>query len=164
MCVLNASTTPHAGPPGWPRSGKRCATLERAGSRTRSPARHEAWRAGRTGPRTCDDAAMLHTPPLRTRMTVRTPPMSDPRPSFLRGIFSGAIHDALLFPYPESLAVRDPQESRVVARLVEALRTMVGDGLIDSARIDEDADVPDAVLRALGAAGILGITIPREYG
>ena len=90
--------------------------------------------------------------------------MSDPRPSFLRGIFGGAIHDSLLFPYPESLATRDADEGRVVARLVEALRTMVGDGLIDPARIDEEEDVPDAVLRALGEAGILGITIPKEYG
>jgi hypothetical protein len=28
-------------------------------------------------------------------------------PSFVRGIFAGALHDALLFPFPPSLDVRD---------------------------------------------------------
>ena len=36
--------------------------------------------------------------------------MADPRPSFLRGIFTGAIHQALVFPYPPSLDVRDPAD------------------------------------------------------
>ena len=90
--------------------------------------------------------------------------MTDSRPSFLRGVFAGAIHDALLLPYPDSLAVRNAGEARVVAGLVRTLRTMVGDGLIDPARFDEEENVPDAVLAALGAAGFMGITIPREYG
>ena len=90
--------------------------------------------------------------------------MKETRPSFLRGVFAGAIHDALLFPYPASLEARNPDEARDVARLVRALRTMVGDGLIDSARFDEEESVPDAVLHALAATGLLGITIPREYG
>ena len=90
--------------------------------------------------------------------------MADHKPSFLRGVFTGAIHDSLLFPYPPSLEVRDPREARVVARLLDALREMVGDGLIDPARFDEDEAIPDEVLRAFGAAGLLGLTIPEQYG
>ena len=47
--------------------------------------------------------------------------MSDDAPSFVRGIFAGAIHDALLFPFPAPLDERDPEETRTVRRLVDAL-------------------------------------------
>jgi alkylation response protein AidB-like acyl-CoA dehydrogenase len=90
--------------------------------------------------------------------------MPDSKPSFLRGVFAGAIHDSLLFPYPAPLDVRSPDESRVVERLLRDLRQMVGDGLIDSARFDEEEAVPDEVLGALAEAGLFGLTIPREYG
>ncbi|HVL60317.1 MAG TPA: acyl-CoA dehydrogenase family protein [Microbacterium sp.] len=90
--------------------------------------------------------------------------MADTKPSFMRGIFAGAIHDALLFPYPPPLDERDPDESRVVARLIDVVRGMVRDGLIDSARFDEEENIPDEVLRAFGEAGLLGLTIPKEYG
>jgi len=29
-------------------------------------------------------------------------------PSFVRGIFAGALHDELLFPFPDSLDIQDP--------------------------------------------------------
>jgi alkylation response protein AidB-like acyl-CoA dehydrogenase len=90
--------------------------------------------------------------------------MTDPRPSFLRGVFAGAIHESLLFPYPAPLDVRDPAEARVVARLIGDLRRMQRDGLIDPARFDEDEAVPDEVLHALAEAGFFGLSIPKEYG
>ncbi len=90
--------------------------------------------------------------------------MADAKPSFLRGVFVGAIHDSLLFPYPPPLDMRDPDEARVVQRLLGDLRQMVGDGLIDSARIDDGEAVPDEVLRAFAEAGLLGLTVPKEYG
>src|SRR5918999_447082 len=90
--------------------------------------------------------------------------MPDHKPSFLRGVFAGAIHDSLLFPYPPPLDARDPDEARVVERLLGDLRRMVGDGLIDPARFDEDEAVPDEVLHAFADAGLLGLTIPKEYG
>src|SRR5918999_938695 len=90
--------------------------------------------------------------------------MADAKPSFLRGVFAGAIHDSLIFPYPPPLDVRDADEARVVERLLADLHAMVGDGLIDSARFDEDEAVPDDVLRAFAEAGLLGLTVPKEYG
>ena len=90
--------------------------------------------------------------------------MPDQNPSFMRGIFAGAIHDSLLFPYPAPLDLRNPDEARVVRRLLGDLRRMVGDGLIDSARFDADEEIPDEVFRAFADAGILGLTIPKEYG
>ena len=90
--------------------------------------------------------------------------MADHKPSFLRGVFAGAIHDALLFPYPPGLYERDRDEARVVTRLIRALREMEGDGLIDPARFDEDEDIPDTVFAALGEAGFFGLSIPKAYG
>jgi acyl-CoA dehydrogenase family protein 9 len=90
--------------------------------------------------------------------------MSDDAPSFVRGIFAGAIHDDLLFPFPAPLSVRDPEETRTVQRLLRDLARMSTSGLIDSARFDEEETVPEEVIRELAATGFLGLSIPREYG
>jgi acyl-CoA dehydrogenase family protein 9 len=92
------------------------------------------------------------------------PPAREARPSFLRGLFAGQIHDALLFPYPEPLERRDRGEAATVRRLLRALDEMRAGGLIDSARFDEEETIPDETLTAFGQRGLLGITVPREYG
>lgn len=89
--------------------------------------------------------------------------MTDRKLSFTRGLFDGAIHDALLFPYPPPLDERDPGEARVVRRLLADLERIRRD-LVDSAAIDETEAIPEPVIEALADAGLLGITIPREYG
>ena len=86
-----------------------------------------------------------------------------PLPSFTRGLFAGAVHDALLFPYPQGLDERRPDEAALVRRMVRELRALVGD-VIDSAAIDEQETVPDAVIQAFARIGLLGLTVPREYG
>jgi alkylation response protein AidB-like acyl-CoA dehydrogenase len=90
--------------------------------------------------------------------------MSDDAPSFVRGIFAGAIHDDLLFPYPASLAERDPEETRTVRRLLAELTRLHANGLIDPARFDEEETIPEETIRALAEGGWLGLSIPREYG
>ena len=84
--------------------------------------------------------------------------------SFVRGIFAGALHDELLFPYPPPLERRDPAEAQVVRRLIDDLRELQAAGLIDSERFDEEEAIGDDVVRALARAGFLGLTIPIEYG
>lgn len=84
--------------------------------------------------------------------------------SFVRGIFAGALHDELLFPYPPPLDKRDPDEARVVRRLIDDLREMQRSGLIDSARFDEQESIDEEVVRALAQTGFLALTIPKEYG
>ena len=102
-------------------------------------------------------------------MTARPTPAPQPvaaeeqRPSFTRGVFAGAVHDSLLFPYPEPLDARDPDEARVVRRLIADLHRLRGD-LIDPARIDAEETVSEDVIRALAEIGMLGLTIPKEYG
>jgi alkylation response protein AidB-like acyl-CoA dehydrogenase len=85
-------------------------------------------------------------------------------PSFVRGIFSGAINDALLFPFPPSLDVRDPGETKIVRRLIDALRQMRRDGLVDSEAFDETETIPEPTISGLASAGLLGLTIPKEFG
>ena len=74
------------------------------------------------------------------------------------------IHDSLLFPYPPTLDRRDPDEARVVRRLITSLREMQAAGLIDPARSDEEETVREEVIQALAGIGMLGLTIPKEYG
>jgi alkylation response protein AidB-like acyl-CoA dehydrogenase len=90
--------------------------------------------------------------------------MTDDAPSFVRGIFTGAIHDDLLFPFPAPLDERDPEETRTVRRLIEALDEMRRAGLIDSAQFDEEETIPEPTIRALATSGWFALSIPREYG
>ena len=90
--------------------------------------------------------------------------MTELEPSFTRGIFAGAIHDDLLFPFPAPLDERRPDEARTLARLLGDLHGMARDGLLDPARSDEEETIGDEVIRALAERGFLGLTIPAEYG
>lgn len=94
----------------------------------------------------------------------RPEPPEEIRPSFTRGIFAGAVHDDLLFPYPQSLDQTNPSEAKVVRRLARELDRMVRTGLIDPEKIDEEETVGDDVIAEFGRVGMLGLTIPRKYG
>jgi acyl-CoA dehydrogenase family protein 9 len=90
--------------------------------------------------------------------------LAEQKSSFTRGIFAGVVLDSLLFPYPRSLEERDADEARTVRRLIKSLREMQADGLIDSAKFDEEETIPEDVIRAITGIGMLGLTIPRKYG
>jgi acyl-CoA dehydrogenase family protein 9 len=83
--------------------------------------------------------------------------------SFTRGLFAGAVHDSLVFPFPDTLDVRSPDEAKLVRRLISDLRALVGD-VIDSEEIDEKETVPEPVIRAFSRIGMLALTVPREFG
>ena len=78
-------------------------------------------------------------------------------------MFSGAVHDALLFPYPDPLERRDRDEAARVGALLECVRRIERD-LVDSEAIDAHETVPEPVVEALAEDGLLGLTIPAEYG
>ena len=83
--------------------------------------------------------------------------------SFTRGLFAGAIHDELVFPFPGTLDERSPDEARVVRRLLRDLDEMNGT-ILDAARSDETETLPEETIRALAERGFLALTIPKEYG
>jgi alkylation response protein AidB-like acyl-CoA dehydrogenase len=93
----------------------------------------------------------------------RHPAVAEQKSSFTRGIFAGVVLDSLLFPYPDRLEQRNPDEARTVRRLIKGLREMEGD-LIDSAKFDQEETIPENVIRAFAEVGMLGLTIPKKYG
>ena len=90
--------------------------------------------------------------------------MTDIKPSFTRGVFAGAVHDDLLFPYPPPLDKRNPEEAAVVRRLIGEIDRMEREGIIDAARFDEDEVVSEEVIAGFSRAGLLALTIPKQYG
>src|SRR3954465_12511388 len=84
--------------------------------------------------------------------------------SFVRGSFAGALHDSLLFPFPEPLDAYNPDEAKTVRRLIGALHQMVDEKLIDSAAFDESETIPEPTIERLAKDGLLALTIPKEYG
>lgn len=90
--------------------------------------------------------------------------VSENRPSFTRGVFAGAVYDELLFPYPESLDRRNPDEATLVRRLIADIDRMEAAGIIDPARFDEEETVSEEVVAEFGRCGLLAMTIPRRYG
>lgn len=90
--------------------------------------------------------------------------MSENRPSFTRGVFAGAVYDELLFPYPEPLDKRNPEEAAVVRRLIADIDRMEKAEIIDPARFDEEETVSEEVIAEFGRCGLLALTIPKEYG
>jgi acyl-CoA dehydrogenase family protein 9 len=90
--------------------------------------------------------------------------VTEQKSSFTRGIFAGVVLDSLLFPYPRPLDERNAEEARTVRRLIKTLREMQGDNLIDSAKFDEEETIPENVIRAFAEIGMLGLTIPKQYG
>ncbi len=83
--------------------------------------------------------------------------------SFTRGLFAGEVYSDLIFPYPQKLDDSNPDEARVVRRLVDAIEGRLG-GLVDSAKFDEEETIGDDVIRALAEQGFLGMTIPKRFG
>ncbi|HVD05661.1 MAG TPA: acyl-CoA dehydrogenase family protein [Gemmatimonadaceae bacterium] len=83
--------------------------------------------------------------------------------SFTRGLFAGAIHDDLVFPFPGTLDERSPDEARTVRRLIHDLAALKGP-VLDATRSDETETIPDDAIRALAERGFLALTIPKEYG
>jgi acyl-CoA dehydrogenase family member 9 len=83
----------------------------------------------------------------------------DKNPSFTKGIFLGEIREDLVFPFP----VMPPEERDSLNAILDALRGWASDN-VDSAKLDHDAKFPDAVRKGLHELGVMGLSIPEEYG
>lgn len=81
------------------------------------------------------------------------------RPSFVKRLFLGEFGFEEIFPYPMPSEEQDEEIERY-AQSVGAY----ADLNIDAAAIDSQAEIPQEVLDGLGALGVMGITIPKEYG
>lgn len=78
---------------------------------------------------------------------------------FAKSLFHGRVRTDLLFPYPTLPPEQQADDDEMTAKV-----RAFADTCIDAVRIDRDARIPDEVVRGLGDLGVLGMTIPREYG
>jgi alkylation response protein AidB-like acyl-CoA dehydrogenase len=85
---------------------------------------------------------------------------SDPQQlGFANGVFFGHFNAAQIYPYPEL----KPDEKDTVAKAVSEVRRFAEEK-IDAAAIDRNAEIPADVIAGLGELGVLGMTVPVEYG
>lgn len=83
----------------------------------------------------------------------------DVNPSFTKGVFLGEIREDLVFPYPTMPA----EERESLGMILDSLRAWAKEN-VDSAKFDHDAKFPDGVRQGLHALGVMGLSIPEEYG
>ena len=85
-----------------------------------------------------------------------------PEPStmgFVKNLFWGNVREELVFPYPESKPDEVARCDELIARLDTYLENEHPTRLIDS-----EQEIPRWVIDRLFNLGVLGMTIPREYG
>src|SRR5262249_1387012 len=79
--------------------------------------------------------------------------------SFAKSLFFGLLPEEMVFPYPQ-VAAAERENLRLV---LESLHKFAAEK-IDSKKIDEEAQIPKAVLDEMKGMGLFGIAIPEEYG
>src|SRR5512141_1101751 len=79
--------------------------------------------------------------------------------SLLKALFAGHIEESLLFPYPEI-----PQDVKETVNAFTEAYTDFDAANIDSEKIDAEHFFPREVVKAMGELGVMGMTIPEEYG
>lgn len=88
--------------------------------------------------------------------------MLGPDPSsmgYLKNVFWGNYREELVFPYPSGAADESARCDQLLARVDEYLRTEH-----PAVEIDQKQEIPVKVIEKLFALGVLGMTIPREFG
>ena len=79
--------------------------------------------------------------------------------SFMKSLFAGALPADMVFPYPR----QDAEARETLDLVLESFRSWARERL-DGGAIDRAAAFPEAQVRDLKELGILGLTIPEEYG
>ncbi|MFQ5766507.1 MAG: acyl-CoA dehydrogenase family protein [Acidobacteriota bacterium] len=80
-------------------------------------------------------------------------------PSFAKGLFEGEIDETLIFPYPHLPA----EEQDSLDLVLESFNRFAVKHL-DGARFDREMEIPQEIIAKLGELGVLGLTVPEEYG
>jgi acyl-CoA dehydrogenase family member 9 len=79
--------------------------------------------------------------------------------SFGKSLFFGHIPEGMVVPYP-----RLGDDERDGLRLVLEQFRKVAERELDSAKIDAEAKLPDALMAAMKSLGLFGLAIPSEHG
>lgn len=78
---------------------------------------------------------------------------------FAKKIYFGAFDPKMVIPFP----TLPPEERQPLAEFLAKVKEFI-EKEIDPDKIDRDADIPKAVLKGLGKMGVLGMSVPKEYG
>lgn len=81
------------------------------------------------------------------------------KPSFAKMLYIGAFDGQRVFPYPAPSDEVIQQSQDYIDQLKKFC-----DKHLDPDAIDRNADIPKSVIEGLGKMGLLGMTIPKEYG
>ncbi len=81
------------------------------------------------------------------------------QPSFAKALYFGKFDAFQAFPYPKV----NQEEYSKTETLLNQLNAFA-DQHLDPVKIDRQALIPDELIQGLGKLGILGLTIPKEYG
>lgn len=81
------------------------------------------------------------------------------KPSFAKMLYFGYFDGNMIFPYPQVPEDEKQSVEDYIANLAE-----FAEKHIDADKIDREAKIPDEVIRGLGKLGVLGMSIPKEYG
>lgn len=81
------------------------------------------------------------------------------KPGFGKLLFFGIFDSSNIFPFPK---VNPDEQKRADAFLADLKKYLERD--LDPDAIDRQAEIPQKVIQGLGKLGLLGITIPKEYG
>ena len=96
------------------------------------------------------------------QMIRETETMFGPEPDemgFIKNLFWGRVREELVFPYPEV----SPEEKAKADALLEELNAYL-DTEHPSIQIDQEQVIPDWVIERLFDMGVMGMTVPEEYG
>jgi acyl-CoA dehydrogenase family protein 9 len=83
----------------------------------------------------------------------------DVNPSFTKSVFLGEIREDLVFPFP----VLSDDERQSLTAILDAMHDWAQSS-VDSAKFDHDARFPDDVRHGMHELGLMGLSIPEEYG
>ncbi|HEY9227101.1 MAG TPA: acyl-CoA dehydrogenase family protein, partial [Gemmatimonadaceae bacterium] len=83
----------------------------------------------------------------------------DVNPSFTKSVFLGELREDLVFPFP-TLSAEEQESLRMIRDSIAAFAAEH----IDSARLDHDGEFPKPMLEAFHELGVMGLSIPEEYG
>lgn len=87
------------------------------------------------------------------------PPTKKMQQSFARDLFVGSIDESLIFPFPKGIA----EEQESLEMILSEFARFAEDKL-DGEKFDREMEIPQEIIRQLGDLGVLGFTVPEEYG
>ncbi len=96
------------------------------------------------------------------QMIRETETMFGPEPDqmgFIKNLFWGRVREELVFPFPEVSSAEAAKADALLAELEHYLDTEH-----PSVQIDQEQHIPDWVIKRLFDMGVMGMTVPEEYG